>query len=265
MNNCAVVIPIHERITRKVDRGLLARSAAVFSKRDICFVAPSRLRPYAENLQKEHCLTSTECFDDSYFKSIKQYSRLLTSKQFYQSFSQYSHICICQLDVLSIRDDLDFWMDQPWDFIGAPMFEGYGKTNSRVFLPTLNGGFSLRKVDSALRVLSEVRFRYSKLADLYSMESDILLKSVRVLRDGLLFNYNLPCLRQMMPEDLFWTYITPRNHKWFRIPCADTARLFAFDKHPKWLYELNGKRLPQAIHAWDRFEPDFSRKNFRKY
>ena len=249
MNNCAVVIPIHERIFRKVDQDLLARSTAVFSNRDIYFVAPLRLRRYAEKLQEEHKAIMTKCFDDSYFKSVKQYSRLLTSKVFYQSLSQYSHICICQLDVLSIRDNLDFWMTQPWDFIGAPMFEGYGKTRSRVFLPTLNGGFSLRKVDSALRVLEEVKFRYSKLADLYTMESNFFLKSVRVLRDGLIFNYDHPRLRPIMPEDLFWTYITPRNHEWFKIPDPDTARLFAFDKHPKWLFELNGERLPQAIHA----------------
>lgn len=260
MNKCAVIIPIHKLITRPTDRGLLTRSAAVFSERDIIFIAPDRLEKYAATLEEEHGATGTECFANSYFRSVKQYSRLLTSEDFYRSFSQYSHICICQLDVLSIRDELDYWMAQPWDFVGAPIFSGYGKTDSRRFLTTLNGGFSLRNVDSALRVIRSVKFRYSRIADLYSMERDWLLRAVRVIRDGLVFNYNLPSLRPLMPEDLFWTYVAPRNHDWFRVPAPETARFFAFDKHPRWLWELNGKKLPQAIHAWDRFDQDFVEK-----
>jgi len=260
MNKCAIIIPVHKEITDKQDHYLLSRSLKVFSKRDIYFIAPSQLKAYVDTLQKDYHSTNVKFFKDSYFKNVKQYSRLLTSDIFYREFLNYSHVCICQLDVLSLRDELDYWMDQPWDYIGAPMFEGYGKTNSRQFVSTLNGGFSLRKVDSSLRVLNTVKIRYCRVKDLYSMENNIYLKCVRIIRDGLIFNYNIPFFRMLLNEDLYWTYIAPRTHSWFKTPGPDIARKFAFDKHPTWLYELNGKQLPLAIHAWNRFEPEFAEK-----
>lgn len=258
MNRCAIVIPIYNEITLQDELFSFHQSLLVFQKRDIFIAIPHHIIDYAEKLQIAHPQLKITTFDSFFFRSVKHYNRLLTSLDFYMRFNQYSHLCICQLDVLSLQDTLDYWMEQNWDYIGAPLFEGYGKHHSYTFKTTLNGGFSLRNVNSSLKVLRSVRFRYSKLRDLFPMEKDIFLKLVRVLRDGLLFNYNIRFFRTMLNEDLFWTYVTPRAHSWFRVPPPDTAQYFAFDKHPDWLFERNGRTIPTAVHAWKRFAPEFT-------
>ena len=264
MNSCAIVIPVYKEITSQDELFSLNQSLLVFLKRDIFIAIPDCLTDYAEKLQITYPQLRITTFERSYFRSVKQYNRLLTSLDFYTRFDSYSHLCVCQLDVLSLHDNLDYWMTQRWDYIGAPIFEGYNKHNSYSFKTTLNGGFSLRNVQSAIRALRLIRFRYAKLKDLVSMEKDIFLKLVRVLRDGLLFNYNIPIFRSMLNEDLFWTFVTPRANSWFKIPPPDTAQYFAFDKHPDWLFERNGKKIPTAVHAWKRFAPEFTQTLLQK-
>ena len=184
MNSCAIVIPVYKEITSQDELFSLHQSLLVFQKRDIFIAIPHHLTDYAEKLQITYPQLMIAAFDNFYFRSVKQYNRLLTSLDFYIRFHNYSHLCICQLDVLSLQDTLDYWMEQNWDYIGAPIFEGYNKHNSYTFKTSLNGGFSLRNVNSCIKVLSSIGFRYSRLRDLFPMEKDIFLKLVRVLRDG---------------------------------------------------------------------------------
>lgn len=264
MKNCAIVIPVYKEMISTDELFSFRQSLSVFRNRTIFIAIPFMLSDYAKSLQISYPELKVVAFHDSYFSSVKQYNRLLTSLEFYTSFDSYSHICICQLDVLALHDDLDYWMEQSWDYIGPPIFEGYTKTNSFKFKSTLNGGFSLRSVQSSIKVLEGIRIRYCTFRDLFSMEKDLFLKLVRVIRDGLLFNYNIRFFRTMLNEDLFWTYITPRANTWFRIPSHDVAQYFAFDKHPDWLFERNGQKVPTAIHAWKRFAPDFSESLFKQ-
>lgn len=264
MNNCAIAIPVYKEITSQDEFFSFSQSLRVFKQRDIFIVTPQHLTVYAKKLQIEHPQLAIITFDNFYFRSVKQYNRLLTSLDFYTRFNDYSHLCICQLDVLSLHDNLDYWMGQNWDYIGAPIFEGYTKTNSYKFKTTLNGGFSLRNVKSSIKVLRSVRFRYSRLRDLFPMEKHLYLKLIRILRDGLLFNYNIPFLRTMLNEDLFWSFVTPRAHSWFMIPSPEIAQHFAFDKHPDWLFQRNGQHIPTAVHAWRRFAPQFAESLLEK-
>ena len=258
MKNCAIIIPVYKELTSQDELFSFRRSLLVFHNRDIFIVIPHHLTDYAKTLKVTHPQLIVTAFESSYFRSVKQYNRLLTSLDFYTRFDDYSHLCICQLDVLSLHDNLDYWMDQNWDYIGAPIFQGYNNASSYEFKTTLNGGFSLRNVSSCIKVLRSIRYRYSSLSNLFQMERNFFLKLVRIFRDGLLFNYNTPFFRTMLNEDLFWTFNTPRTNDWFKIPPPDTAQYFAFDNHPDWLFQRNGKTIPTAVHAWKRFAPGFT-------
>lgn len=255
-NRCIIVIPVYKEFSHDEEFSF-HRTLEVFADWTIALAAPVKLKQYLENVCVAHSQITMNFFDKGYFTSVKQYNRLMTSLEFYSCYEAYQYLCICQLDVLALEDQLEEWMKQGWDYIGAPLFEGYGKTDSKVFKETLNGGFSLRKVQSFITVLRAVKFRYAPIELLWSMENDTLYKMIRFIRDGLIFNYNLNGLRTLINEDLYWAYIVPRLHQWFKIPGPEVAQYFAFDAHPRWLYERNGNKLPMAIHAWRRFDPEF--------
>ncbi len=92
-------------------------------------------------------------FPPEYFTSVAAYSRLLLSPAFYQAFAAYDYILIYQLDCFVFSDRLAEFCALGHDYIGAPLFKS--DTDPTLgFSRVGNGGFSLRKVSSFLRVLT---------------------------------------------------------------------------------------------------------------
>jgi hypothetical protein len=166
------------------------------------------------------------------------YNRLLMSEQFYRAFEGYEYILIYQLDCLVFSNTLEEWCRKGFDYIGAPWFgrwhifyteqseypddivDGFGSVG--------NGGFSLRKVDAALDVLT------SRKRPLY----DRLVQEL-VATPGL-----------GLPEDMFWSFHAPKLLDGFRIPKPREALQFAFETQPRYCYRENGYRLPFGCHGW---------------
>lgn len=88
-------------------------------------------------------------FNEQYFDSVKSYNELMLSVDFYRSFREYQYMLIYQLDAFVFEDQLEYWCNKGYDYIGAPWI----KANKK-FHPTCgNGGFSLRKIDSFIQLL----------------------------------------------------------------------------------------------------------------
>jgi hypothetical protein len=94
-------------------------------------------------------------FDSSCFSGITAYNRLLLSKHFYETFKDYEYILIYQLDCLVFSDQLKQWCDGGWDYVGAPWLENHKEKAEPgdQFWAVGNGGLSLRRIESFLRVL----------------------------------------------------------------------------------------------------------------
>lgn len=80
---------------------------------------------------------------NSYFFSISQYNKLLTSTFFWKSF-QEKHVVVFQPDCIILRDLID--TDYKYEYIGAAC----GKNHTH----TLNGGLSLRNRDKMIDICS---------------------------------------------------------------------------------------------------------------
>src|SRR5690606_23718730 len=121
----------------------------------IRFFAPERLDvSYYVNKTKALSDVQVERFDDGYFKDLITYSKLLTSPLFYRRFEQYEYLLIYQDDAFIFRDDLGFWCSQGYDYIGAPFFRNYVTDFEKApYIGVGNGGFSLRKIESMLKIL----------------------------------------------------------------------------------------------------------------
>jgi hypothetical protein len=201
-------------------------------------------------------------FPDRFFTSKHDYSRLLLTPGFYRAFSSYAYILIHQLDSLVLSDELRFWCARGHDYIGA--VHTIGDLPPHVG----NGGFSLRKVESFLAVLtSRVRAVEPRAYWAANWADKPVLARLRAApRRGALhlraFNDVRREIRRLdrtahaWPEDWFWSLEASRFWPDFRVAGNEDGDRFAFFGTPRETFARTG-RLPFGCHAWTRFDRDF--------
>lgn len=212
-------------------------------------------------------------FGDEFFRSTITYSALLLSKEFYRAFSHYKFILVYQLDALVFSDQLLDWCEKNWDYIGAPWI----KCEAAPFVeePRVgNGGFSLRKVDSFMHVLSSWRFgpelsRYRYAPSGLGLEPGQRARPPARYRFARRFGLSSPLLKGVLRlpeeldvssgfnEDMFWSFQAVNYYRGFRIAPAEEGLRFAFEVEPRRCYAANNHRLPFGCHAWGKYDRDF--------
>jgi hypothetical protein len=70
----------------------------------------------------------------------------------YEKYERFEYILFYEPDAFVFSDRLEEWCDRDLDYLGAPWFEGFSKPKSDRIIGAGNGGFSLRKVQSHLRI-----------------------------------------------------------------------------------------------------------------
>jgi hypothetical protein len=230
-----IAIPIYKKEFDLEEQSLVDRMFTIFTNREIVFVAP-------QNLDKAYYLArypsaKLTAFPDHFFESVQGYSRLLLSVQFYETFCEKDFLLISQPDVYVFRDDLDLWLQKPYDYIGAPWPQGFS-TNINIgrfanvpggtLLTTFvgNGGFSLRKIEKCLGMLEQDR----EVAQWFSATGS--------------------------NEDLFFSLIGSMTADMV-FPNPIEASLFAMEVSPEYFNSLNGQVTPMAAHAFRKHSPEF--------
>ncbi len=256
--SACVIVPVYSNQMTELEEFSFLNNIKVFSDRKIYIIGPTSKKMYISQLCELNDIEFV-LFDDKYFTGIRGYNRLLTNIDFYKKFDFYKYMLICQLDVFVFKDDLDFWISKNLDNIGAPIFEGYTNTKTKVKIKIKgsNGGFCLRKIHSCIDVLSSIGSRYAYIRTLWDLENEMAWKLFRVIRDGLIFNYQIDFLRPVLNEDIFWSVVVPDRFPWFKNVEPHSAAYFAFDANPSYLFEFCNKTYPMAIHAWWRYDKDF--------
>ncbi len=260
----AVVTPQHRfplRFEEKVSLESLRRHLGNFDRFLIC---PESSSP---DLPDFHLVR----VPDHVLSSEWNYNRYLIDASFYQQFIQYEYILIYQLDCLVFHDNLLYWCDQGWDYVGAPWFHRYENDASGGFWSVGNGGLSLRRVRSHIDVLGSVR-RSCCPKDL-AQRTPRFTKHPRLRRfycgvkerlHG--YGYKNPRIGKFLQdytqnpqlhEDLFWSHEAKRFKPDFLIPTAAEAVKFAFECVPQYCFEANGNMLPFGCHAWSKFDRKF--------
>ncbi|WP_018619568.1 DUF5672 family protein [Spirosoma luteum] len=261
-----VVIPVYKQTLTEYETISLAQCLRVLGNYPIWLACPHSLdttayRALGPNLQ-------TRTFDDSYFADIQGYNRLMVAKEFYEGFADQEYMLIYQLDAFVFRDDLAYWCQQNYDYIGAPWlrdrdFTGLSDklwfTVKQQVATWLNlkkedgvtpreiinlngvgcGGFSLRRVSAMLRCLEPFQ---QKIAE-----------------------YDRIPLHQYH-EDVFWGIEVNRYWPRLRIPNYRKALFFAIEFYPEWAVEhYNEGQLPFGCHAWNIHGTDYWRSVFANY
>ncbi|MDR0498178.1 MAG: FkbM family methyltransferase [Holophagales bacterium] len=231
INSVAVVIPIYLPVIYGVELFSLRYSLSKLSpNRDIYFVCPESLGTEFYSNQAPNAKFVT--FDDNYFQSIRDYNRLLLSSFFYEKFDAYEFILICQTDAIVLRDELDYWCEQKYDYIGAPWPSMISNTGEIVRINDKykvgNGGLSLRRINKCIELLNEFP---------------------EPVPDFLSYN-------KMSNEDKFFAVHGYLSNN-FSMPSELVASKFSLEIKPDYFYKLNSHHIPMGGHAWYKHNPVF--------
>lgn len=234
MKKLAVLVPVYRGELDPLERYSLDYSLSILTGRDIRFIGPKNLDNgyYAEH----YSAIPFQSFEAPSFASIPEYNRLLLNKVFYDHYLAYEFILILQTDAIILRDDLDFWCGQPFDYVGAPWPDGYelfvnaglfeGDYGKSVKVGVGNGGLSLRRVRKCIALLEE----FPIAVDVFD--------------------------RSGSNEDLFFSVMGSLSSD-FIVPNEITASRFALELKPSFYFHVNGGRAPMGGHAWWKYEPEF--------
>ena len=256
-----IIVPLYKETLNEFERVSIRQCFKVFMERVICVVKPDSLDLSA--ILEEFPFNKVVSFDDSFFKDIHGYNRLMLSPTFYGSFLDYSYMLIYQPDAFAFSDKLNYWADSGYDYIGAPWLRPL-KTNT---------AFSRRynKLKSDLYVKFNVSQKgLPKSKQLYNRVGNggFSLRNIKKFYDltlsekGMIQHY-INLKNPAFNEDLFWSIEVNRKQKRLNIPDFKIAIKFSIETHPKYAFELGGNTLPFGCHAWEK-HLDFWREFIRE-
>jgi len=218
---CAVLIPFYKESLTLSESFSLSVTRRVLSTWDKYLIGPDKLRSVLIGAGGEDF--SVTCFMDQYFNSIKGYNRLLLSSGLYEKFQDYEFVLIVQLDALVISDSLMEWCDKGFSYVGAPWFDGFTKaTEKSGFLGVGNGGFSLRNVEHAQKVLKDFRLSSLRSSSVGELIGDVL----GLFSKGIFSLNKWPTLPQWN-EDMVWGLLVPHKFNFFVVPSVQEAARFS--------------------------------------
>lgn len=259
----AVVVPGYQRAQFTSDEEISFRHLEHFLGRyDKFLVVP-------QSLEIERPGFHVQRFADTYFGSAAANNKLMLSSSFYRTFQNYDYLLIYHLDALVFSDRLLEWCAADWDYIGAPWLQSPDSPwvgTSRVG----NGGLSLRKVESFLRVLSSDKYwidpehywqRISSGQPWYTGGVRRLKKWFKHIHrfNGVRREVELwpLCQDGTKNEDHFWSDRAIHYDPQFKVAPFEVGLGFAFEVAPRYCFQLNKQSLPFGCHAWPRYDRSF--------
>lgn len=243
-----VVVPVYLTTLSEIEEISLKQCVAVLSDYSIVLIKPQSLN--VDSILSHYPQLLVEEFPDKCFKSLREYNKLVLTSDFYRRFAKYQYLLIYQLDAYAFKDELLYWANQGYDYIGAPwlpwkrrhlslwgryrlrfQYAFYKLINPQLlrqndkyyYYQVGNGGFSLRKI--------------SKMVEISEFYKD---KIVNLLADG----------KPFYPEDVFLLLELDDKHYQLQKPAFDEALMFSMEHNPSWAYEFNNRQLPFGCHNW---------------
>jgi hypothetical protein len=262
----AIVVPLsrrsHLEATEVISLRHLVHHLGHYDKYAL---APPRLAAPLDGFQIKR-------FPDKFFGSVAAHNNLLLTPAFYRAFEDYRFVLFYHLDSLVFSDQLQQWCETDLDYIGPPWIpcsDTPWVTRARVG----NGGFTLLRVASALKVLhNRHRQEPSTLwLDWIARNSRRLGPLLRMLQ-GVSQRYpRCKPLQRIVRHwlksenpgahsrnnDMFWSDHAVRFLPEFKVASVEEGLRFAFEGAPRMCYELNQHRLPFGCHAWPRYDRSF--------
>ncbi len=255
----SVVIPTYKEVTKLQDyeRALIDRVSKVFKEYTLYFVLPERLLSEYKSFENFKIIS----FKDWYFTDKNTYSKLLTSINFYEHFSDFDYMQIIQLDCWVFENRLSYFTNLSYDYIGAPwMLNGFEGKPKKQLWKVGNGGFSLRKIATFIKILNTIKCKpVGKLPVFKEFNNNIF----QWFKNKGFRNNLRHYLKKAPGEDIFWSIYIPNifcNDE-FKISDPITASFYSYEVFPEFLYnEITNRQLPMGCHNWMNNDSSFWKK-----
>ena len=264
--NTIIVIPVYKKELKPSEKASLKQCTKILNHFPIEIIHPQGLNisKYEEILKECEVKYSFRAFNKKYFGDVFKYSHLLLDKNFYKLYSDYDYMLLYQLDAWVFKDELDYWANEGYDYIGAPWFEDADAPDSDIIERSGNGGFSLRKISSMVELLSTDYHVVLSLKDYFEKKKKERLIS-NILSAPILF------LKWLFQPDRFTTFwhntdmFEDQAIVWhsqvampdFNVALADVNYKFSFEVYPRKLFKMNNNELPFGCHAFERYDFEF--------
>lgn len=163
------------------------------------------------------------------------------------------------MDALVFSDQLHKWCNQGYDYIGAPLFNsviGHLSYNKGENITGANGGFSLRKVTSFIKVINIAEKLASRTSNKLYIRRLWFIKAVLMNQSHKNW-LNAPPKDYPFNEDGFWSFEAVKYYPRFRVAPFGVALRFSFERFPKRCFKLNNYQLPFGCHAWSKYNRNF--------
>lgn len=251
------MIPIHKKNPTDYELISLKQCYTVLSKHPILVIAPEGLDTsvYKEQQNNINIIHIPPVWQSSLY----MYNKLKKSHFFYNLLKDYEYILTYELDAFVFKDDLLYWCDKGYDYIGAPWFDKLGGAdlNSKI-LGVGNSGFSLRKTKTIHKYISKFvhkskrYYSYNPFVKLWGIAEYYLGHVYKIL--GINYTVEKFCNE---PEDMLICFKLKSKFPSLQIAPLEDAWRFSFEFNPQLLYQLNHQELPFGCHAWWKYDLEF--------
>lgn len=249
-----ILVPVHQPQPTPSEEISLRQLFRLLGHHPIRLLCPRSLDVSA--YQKIIPQLQIDRIDDHWLSSMHAYNCLMVSRFFYDRLKSFEWLLLYQLDAFIFSDQLPRWLHEPYDFVGAPWFEGFdkGRAYSDRLVGAGNSGFCLKRIPAFARVLREKTW-VSRLPHY------VRTIAGHIKYGGLRHGWEAARLGKRLyffgAEDLFWAIEVPKSFPWFRVAPPEVAMQFSFEDRPRTLYRMNGRQLPFGTHAWEKLDPEF--------
>lgn len=260
-----VVIPIHSAHPTHYELISFKQCFEILGKHDIFIVAPEGL----DLTEYKQCVNDfrTIFINPKWQSTVINYNKLKLSRFFYNLFKKYKFLLTYELDAFVFKDELLYWCDKDYDYIGAPWFENFTEANANSkFIGVGNSGFSLRKISTIDSLIINAGYK-----DLYTSPGGgrSLLKSLLIdpfVKFYCLLSDNVLIQNQSyIMEDLFLYYSAKKIKVDYHPAPVGEAINFSFEVNPSVLFQLSKFNLPFGCHAWERYDVEFWRQHINSF
>jgi len=245
----AIIIPLYKPKMSALETVSITRCFSIMSGHPIIAIKPKKLNldNYSFNFKK------VVEFPDEYFDSVAGYNRLMLSASFYEAFVNYKYILIHQLDAFIFRDDLKYWCDQDYDYIGAPWLRS--KEYANVFKKTKHLTkrwlhTKLNKKQTATNLPTQIQIDNRVGNGGFSLRKTAVFQHVCIKNKTMIEQYNNRSEHQFN-EDVFFGLEANRKQKQLNIPTFKKAIFFAMENELEYAFRLTDGKIPFGCHAWD--------------
>lgn len=242
-----IVIPIYKNKLSKTEIISLKQCYNILKNHRIVLIAPYNidLEEYEKIIPKKYF--KVEYFSNHYFLNICGYNKLMLSSEFYQRFLDYDFMLIYQLDCYVFNDQLDYWCNLDFDYIGAPwLFFNLDKLTFKEKIL-----YYLNKIKSIFGNLNKESLNYKVGNGGFSIRNikkfhTILIKTHPKKIEKFCGNNSTSSFYN---EDVFWSIKCKKIKK----PSFEKAIQFSLEDKPEIGFSSNNHNLPFGCHAWDKF------------